>query len=107
MAWTPLAPVLGVLGLVMAFAMYRYVLAQPAGSGAMVEISEAIHTGAMAFLRKEYSILVWFIVVVGLLLAVGIGPLTGLAFAGGAACSMLAGLVGPWPWPSTGAPSWG
>lgn len=48
----------------MAFAIYRYVVAQPAGSGLMLEISDAIETGAMAFLRKEYTILVWFIVVV-------------------------------------------
>src|SRR6266481_3674927 len=57
-----LAPVPGVLGLLMAFAVYRYVVAQPAGSGPMIEIADAIESGAMAFLRKEYSILVWFIV---------------------------------------------
>lgn len=64
MPWIPLAPALGILGLLMAFAIYRYVVAQPPGSGLMLEISDAIETGAMAFLRKEYTILVWFIVVV-------------------------------------------
>jgi Na+/H+-translocating membrane pyrophosphatase len=48
-AWSP---VLGLLGLAMAFAMY-YVLAQPGGTAVMVDISSQIHTGAMAFLRKE------------------------------------------------------
>jgi K(+)-stimulated pyrophosphate-energized sodium pump len=48
----------------------------------------------MAFLRKEYTILVWFIVVVAALLALGIGPYTALAFVSGAVCSMLAGFIG-------------
>jgi len=89
-----LAPVLGALGLLMAFVVYRYVVAQPAGSGAMTDIAEAIETGAMAFLRKEYSILVWFIVVVAVLLSLGIGTRTALAFISGAVCSMLAGFIG-------------
>src|SRR3989442_10250810 len=89
-----LAPVLGVLGLLMAFAVYRYVVAQPAGSGPMIEIADAIESGAMAFLRKEYSILVWFIVVVAVLLGFGIGSRTALAFISGAICSMLAGFIG-------------
>jgi K(+)-stimulated pyrophosphate-energized sodium pump len=89
-----LAPVLGLLGLLMAYALYRYVVAQPAGSSAMTEIADAIEGGAMAFLRKEYSILVWFIVVVAVLLSLGIGSRTALAFVSGAVCSMLAGLIG-------------
>ena len=94
MPWIPLAPALGILGLLMALGLYRYVVAQPTGSGLMVEISDSIRTGAMAFLRKEYSILVWFIVVVAILLTLGIGKFTALAFMSGAVCSMLAGLIG-------------
>jgi K(+)-stimulated pyrophosphate-energized sodium pump len=78
----------------MAFVVYRYVVAQPAGSGPMTEIADAIETGAMAFLRKEYSILVWFIVVLAVLLTLGIGSRTALAFVSGAICSMLAGFIG-------------
>lgn len=94
MTWVSLAPVFGLLGLAMAFVMYRYVVRQPEGSGAMVEISGQIQAGAMAFLRKEYSILVWFIVVVAGLLAWAIHPFTALAFVSGAICSMLAGFFG-------------
>ncbi|MBI4594548.1 MAG: sodium/proton-translocating pyrophosphatase, partial [Candidatus Rokubacteria bacterium] len=89
-----LAPVLGLLGLAMAFALYRYVVAQPAGTAVMVDISTQIHTGAMAFLRKEYAILVWFVVVVAGVLAIAISPLTALAFVSGGLCSMLAGFFG-------------
>jgi K(+)-stimulated pyrophosphate-energized sodium pump len=89
------APIVaGVLGLVLAWVIYRYVVGQPPGTGAMIEIAEQIALGAMVFLRKEYTILVGFIVAVGVLLAVGIHPLTALAFASGAMCSMLAGYFG-------------
>ena len=94
MPWIPLAPTLGILGLLMAFGLYRYVVAQPTGSDLMVEIADSIHAGAMAFLKKEYSILVWFIVVVAILLTLGIGRFTALAFVSGAICSMLAGFIG-------------
>jgi K(+)-stimulated pyrophosphate-energized sodium pump len=89
-----LAPTFGAVGLLMAVVLYRYVVAQPSGSGAMTEIAEAIHTGAMTFLRREYSILVWFIVAVAVLLSLAIGMRTALAFVSGAVCSMLAGFVG-------------
>ena len=89
-----MAPLLGILGLAMALAMYRYVVAQPAGNATMVEISSQIHTGAMAFLRKEYTILVWFIVVVAVLLAVFVHSRTALAFVAGPLGSMLAGFFG-------------
>jgi len=92
---TDAAPlVAGVLGLVLAWLIYRYMVGQPPGTGAMIEIGEQIALGAMVFLRKEYTILVGFIVVVGALLALAIHPLTALAFASGAVCSMLAGYFG-------------
>ncbi|MBI4637757.1 MAG: sodium-translocating pyrophosphatase [Candidatus Rokubacteria bacterium] len=93
---TPIAaaPVLGILGLAMAFAMYRYVVAQPSGTATMLDISSQIHVGAMAFLRKEYSILVWFVIAVAILLTLFIGPLTAFAFVSGGVCSMLAGFFG-------------
>jgi K(+)-stimulated pyrophosphate-energized sodium pump len=94
MTLTDVVPVLGLLGLAMAFAMYRYVLAQPSGTATMVDISAQIHTGAMAFLRKEYTILVWFVLGVAVLLGIFIHPYTALAFITGGLCSMLAGFFG-------------
>jgi len=94
MELSQLAPVFGLLGLLMALGVYRHVVALPAGGGLMVEIADSIHTGAMAFIRKEYSILVWFIVVVAALLTLAIGRYTALAFVSGATCSMLAGFIG-------------
>ena len=60
-------PVLGALGLVFAFGLYWSVLRRGAGSDRMREIADSIHDGAMAFLRREYTILVGFVAVVALL----------------------------------------
>jgi K(+)-stimulated pyrophosphate-energized sodium pump len=89
-----LAIILGVIGLAVALAIYRHIVSQSAGSDLMIEISDAIHEGAMVFLRKEYQILAIFIVVVFLLLMAFINFSTSIAFLCGSACSMLAGFLG-------------
>ena len=99
MNWIWLAPPAGLLGLGLALAIQRAVLARPAGTGAMIEISDQIHTGAMVFLRKEYTVLAGFIVIVAALLAAispftALSPFTPLAFIAGAVSSMLAGFIG-------------
>ena len=91
---TVVAPFLGILGLIIAYLIYLYVKKQPNGSPLMQELEEMIHTGAMAFLKKEYSVLIIFIVIVFLLLGFGISWYTAIAFATGAFCSMLAGYSG-------------
>jgi K(+)-stimulated pyrophosphate-energized sodium pump len=84
----------GVFGLIMAFVLYRLVIGHATGSELMREISERIHEGAMAFLKREYLVLVPFLAVVATVLAWAIGPRTALAYLGGGACSILAGLAG-------------
>ncbi len=90
------APILGVVGFVIAVVIYNVIKAQPVGNATMKEISEAIHAGAMAFLRREYSVLAIFIILVFFLiiLAPSLGFQTALAFVGGAICSMICGFVG-------------
>ncbi|HET7291812.1 MAG TPA: sodium-translocating pyrophosphatase [Vicinamibacteria bacterium] len=85
---------LGVLGLVAAFAIYRIVVSRPAGNEAMTALAEQIHDGAMAFLRAEYAILLPFIVVVAGLLGWAVDPRTSVAFVFGATCSIAAGFFG-------------
>jgi K(+)-stimulated pyrophosphate-energized sodium pump len=91
---TVYASFLGILGLVIAYFIYLYVKKQPNGSPLMQELEGMIHTGAMAFLKKEYSVLVIFIAVVFLLLGWGISWKTSIAFVTGAFCSMVAGYSG-------------
>ncbi len=89
-----LAAIIGVAGLVFALGLFMWIRSRSAGSDLMKEISEQIHKGAMVFLRREYSILIVFVIVVAVLLFWKIGQYSALAFLGGAACSMLAGFIG-------------
>ncbi len=88
------APIFGVVGLLFAGLIYLNILKQPVGTDRMREISEAIHEGAMAFLKREYAVLAIFVVVVFVLLYFGIAPRTAVAFLGGAICSTCAGFFG-------------
>ena len=92
---TVIAPFLGVLSLIIAWLIYGYVKKQPNGTPLMQELEEMIHDGAMAFLKKEYSILIIFIAVVFIVLGLLLGEWrTSVAFVTGAFCSMLAGFSG-------------
>ena len=89
-----LAVVAGAAGMVFAVFLYFTVARLPAGNDKMVAIADAIHVGAMAFLKREYSMLAVFVIVVAALLAWGIGWQTSVAFVSGATCSILAGVIG-------------
>jgi K(+)-stimulated pyrophosphate-energized sodium pump len=84
----------GAFGLLAAWLLYVAIRRSPEGSPTMREIAALIRTGAMAFLRREYSALVPFIVVVALLLAWAIDWRTAIAYVAGACCSILAGFFG-------------
>ena len=91
---TVAAPFLALFGLLVAFLLYGYVKKQPNGNELMQKLEGQIHEGAMAFLKKEYSILAIFIVIVFLLLGFGIAWPTAIAFVTGALCSIAAGYSG-------------
>jgi len=91
---TVYAPYLGILGLIIAYLIYLYVKKHPNGSQVMKDLEDMIHSGAMAFLKKEYSVLLFFIAIVLLLLGYSISWRTAIAFVTGAFCSMLAGYSG-------------
>ncbi|MEA3358343.1 MAG: sodium-translocating pyrophosphatase [Thermodesulfobacteriota bacterium] len=90
---TVYAPYLGIVGLIIAYLIFLYVKKQPNGSKLMQELEEMIHDGAMAFLKKEYSVLLFFIAAVFLLLGF-VSWKTAIAFVTGSFCSMLAGFSG-------------
>lgn len=72
------------------------------GTKNMIEISDAIHEGAMAFLKREYSSLMIFVVAVAAFIFVAgittpaetMRPETAVAFISGAVASGLAGFIG-------------
>lgn len=90
--WIP--PASGLFGLVIAFWIFFTVMRQPAGQGRPKEISDAIHLGAMVFLRQEYSFLAIFVVIVFVVSFTALNAATALAFLAGGVCSTIAGFVG-------------
>ncbi|MGM0652156.1 MAG: sodium-translocating pyrophosphatase [Bacillota bacterium] len=65
-----------------------------AGSEVMRDIADAIHEGAMAFMKREYTYLAVFVVVLTIFLASVINVLTAVSFVVGAVFSGTAGYVG-------------
>ena len=61
-------PLMGLIGLLYTFIKFSWVSKQDAGSPRMKEISNYIAEGAMAFLKAEWKILGYFVVIVALLL---------------------------------------
>lgn len=63
-------PAMGIVGLIYTLIKSKWVSRQEAGNERMKEISTYIAEGAMAFLRAEWKILSYFVVIVSLLLGV-------------------------------------
>jgi len=95
-----LVPGFGILALLYTFIKSAWVTKQDAGNDRMKEISQYIAEGAMAFLKAEYKVLAYFVVIAGLLLAYmgysnsASSPLIAVAFIIGAFFSALAGFIG-------------
>ncbi|CAM2008560.1 sodium-translocating pyrophosphatase [Acanthopleuribacter pedis] len=95
-----LFPASGLVAL--AFAYYKALMVnkEEVGTEKMAKIAGHIREGAMAFLKREYTVLSIFVVVVAILLAAlnasqeDSSPLIALAFVVGALCSGLAGFFG-------------
>lgn len=64
-----LVPVMGAIGLLYTFVKFNWVSKQDPGTERMKEISNYIAEGAMAFLKAEWKILTYFVVIAGVLLA--------------------------------------
>jgi K(+)-stimulated pyrophosphate-energized sodium pump len=95
-----LVPVMGIIGLLYTFVKFNWVSRQDAGSDQMKQISNYIAEGAMAFLRAEWKILGYFVVIVAILLALMARSnpnsdwTIAVAFVFGAVFSATAGYIG-------------
>jgi len=65
-----IAPISALISVLVALYLYFYVKKQDAGTKKMQEISDAIREGANAFLKREYTTLAIFAVVVAVLLGI-------------------------------------
>jgi K(+)-stimulated pyrophosphate-energized sodium pump len=93
-------PFFGLAALIYSFIKNRWISSQDPGSERMIEISNYIREGAIAFLRTEYKILTIFVVAVAILLGFANSGrddsswLIAISFVVGAFCSALAGYLG-------------
>jgi len=86
---------LGALGLVIAFIIYGVIAKQKVNDQKVASIGQQIHIGAMAFMRREYTILIGFLIVLAILIGISdLGVNTMIAFILGAFCSAVAGYIG-------------
>jgi K(+)-stimulated pyrophosphate-energized sodium pump len=95
--WTGLARSawwVGLIGLLMAGLVYRSVVTRAEGSELMQVLARRIHEGSMAFLKREYMVLIPFLLVVAALLTWALTWMTAAAYLAGGVCSILAGLAG-------------
>ena len=90
-----LPPILGVVGLAIAFVIYTVMSRASAGEDKVRGIAEQIHLGAMVFMHREYKMLLAFaaVLVVGILVS-PLGTNTAIAFVAGAVSSATAGYLG-------------
>lgn len=88
------APVVGVLALIFAAYKAAYINKVSPGNDRMVEISNYIQEGAMAFLNRQYKSLAIFIVALFAILAIFINLTTAICFLFGALFSIAAGYFG-------------
>ncbi len=88
-------PILGVVGLIVAFILYRIVMSYPAMAGKPSDIAKLIQDGALAFMRRELILIGLSVAVIFTALAVsGLGIETAISFLVGAISSALAGFLG-------------
>jgi K(+)-stimulated pyrophosphate-energized sodium pump len=88
-------PILGVVGLIVAFILYRIVMSYPAMEGKPTQIAKLIQDGALAFMRRELILIGLSVAVIFVALSFsGLGIETAIAFLVGAVCSALAGFLG-------------
>ena len=95
--WVYLTILIGFIALLFALIKSIWVSGQDAGNETMQAIAKHIRDGAMAFLYREYKVLIIFLAAVSVLLFVGNtgwNRLVAVSFAIGALCSALTGYIG-------------
>jgi len=85
---------LSVSAILYAFYLYRNVITAPMGSEKVIEIAGYIKEGAAAFIKREYTVIVIFVIVAFPAIWASLGIGTALAFVLGALFSASAGLIG-------------
>jgi K(+)-stimulated pyrophosphate-energized sodium pump len=87
-------PWIGAVGLAAALLVYWVLGRQPAGGERAIHIGKLIADGAMAFLKRQYLVLLPVLALVAVLLSLAVGWRSGAAFVFGGLSSLVAGFLG-------------
>lgn len=89
-----IVPICALIGLLYAGVCYNRMNKESPGDAVMQKIAAAIHLGAMTYLKRQYTAIAAFVVVLAIILAIAINPLTAVCYVVGAGLSALAGFIG-------------
>ena len=95
-----LVPALGIVGILVMMVKSAWVSKQEVGEANMAELAGHIADGAMSFLKAEWKVMAYFVVIAGILLGYSgtlvehSSPIIAIAFLIGAVLSALAGYIG-------------
>lgn len=96
-------PVAAVIAIIFGIYFFRNVWSKDTGTPEMQKISDAIETGAMAYLRRQYKTIGIISIILAVILALAgyieafekyLGPMVAIAFLIGAGFSILSGYIG-------------
>jgi len=88
-----IAPIAGVLAIVVSLLLMRRIGKMSPGGPKAVEVGDAIREGAYAFLKRQYKTIAIITAIIFVLLTVGLGINTAVAFLVGAVASLAAGYI--------------
>jgi len=89
-----LPPLIGIVGMGVAYLLYGMVMKYDEGTDAIKKIGDQIHEGAMVFMKREYTILIAFLIVQIIITLIFLGFSVALAVFIGALSSSIAGWIG-------------
>jgi len=87
-------PLIGIVGMGIAYVLYGMVMKYDEGSDAIKKIGDQIHEGAMVFMKREYTILIMFLIAQIIVTFIFLGGTVAAAVFIGALSSSIAGWIG-------------
>ncbi len=91
-----IAPITGVLAMIIVFFISKSVLREKEGTKKMKEIASYIQEGANAFFKREVKTIIIFIAIISALLFLFLPPQIGIGFILGSIFSLFAAFIGMW-----------